>query len=137
MPNSFNPRKEEWIRVVEEFSPDKSSILIGHSLGGSTILRYLEKAENKVAKCILIAVPIKKLGPDFKVIENFLEGDFNWEKIRKSSEKFIVFNQTDDPHVPLQHGKDLANYIAAKLVIVEGNDHFDKIDFELLEKYLK
>jgi len=137
MPNSFHPRKEEWVKIVEKFNPDESSILIGHSLGGSALLRYLERAENKVGRCILIATPIRKLGPEFKIIENFLEGGFNWGKIRESSEKFIVLNQTDDPYVPLQHGKDLANYIGAELVTVEGNDHFDKIDFELLEKYLK
>lgn len=77
------------------------------------------------------------MGSEFKVIENFLEGGFNWEKIRESSEKFIVFNQTEDPAVPLQHGKDLSDYLDGELIIVEGNDHFDKIDFELLEKYLK
>jgi predicted alpha/beta hydrolase family esterase len=45
-------------------------------------------------------------------------------------------NQNKDPWVPLQHGKDLANYLGSKLIIVEGSDHFDKIDFDLLEKYV-
>lgn len=136
MPNSFHPQKEEWVKIIEDFNPDENSILIGYSLGGTTVLRYLEETKNKVGKGILIATPIKKLGPEFKMIENFLEGDFNWEKIKESSEKFIIFNQTKDPAVPIQHGKDLENYLKAELIIVEGNDHFDKIDFELLEKYI-
>ncbi|HUW71814.1 MAG TPA: alpha/beta fold hydrolase [Candidatus Humimicrobiaceae bacterium] len=136
MPNSLHPQKEEWVRVIEDFNPDANSILIGHSLGGTTVLGYLEEAKNKVGKCILMATPIRRLGSEFQMIENFLEGDFSWEKIKESSEKFIIFNQTEDPAVPLQHGKDLANYLNAELVIVEGNNHFDKIDFELLEKYI-
>ncbi|MAF43575.1 MAG: hypothetical protein CMI54_05330 [Parcubacteria group bacterium] len=137
MPNTLHPQKEEWVQVIKNFHPDKESILIGYSLGGPTILRYLEEITEKVGKCILIASPIKKLGSGYEGIENFLETDFDWEVIKKSCQKFIVFNQTEDPVVPLQHGKDLAKYLNAELKIVEDNDHFDKIDFELLEKYIK
>jgi len=137
MPNSASPRKEEWVQVIKDFEPDKESILIGHSLGGPTILRYLELATSKVGKCILIATPIRKLDEEYKAIDNFLEGGFDWEKIKRNTEKLVVFAQAGDYAVPLQHGKDLANHTNAELVIVEGNDHFDKIDFGLLEKYIK
>ena len=137
MPNTLHPKKEEWVQVIKDFNPNDNSILIGHSLGGVAILRYLEETNNKVGKCIFITTPINKLGSGYEGIENFLETDFNWEKIKQSSEKTAVFNQTEDPAVPLQHGKDLAGYINAELVVVKGNDHFDKIDFELLEKYIK
>jgi len=132
MPNSFHPKKEEWVRVIEDFNPDENSILIGHSLGGTAILSYLEKATKKVSKCIFIATPIRKLGN--KETENFFEPDFNWEKIKKSAEKFVVINQTEDPWVNPQHGKDLAKYLGVNLILIGGNNHFDKIDFSLLEK---
>jgi|TARA_B100001971_G_C18249162_1_gene576765 predicted alpha/beta hydrolase family esterase len=137
MPNTLHPQKEEWVEVIKDFHPDKESILIGHSLGGSAILRYLEEVTEKVGKCILIASPIRKLGSGYEEIENFLEPDFDWEIIKKSCEKFVVLNQTEDPAVPLQHGRDLAKYLNAKLEIVKDNDHFDKIDFELLEKCIR
>jgi hypothetical protein len=136
MPNTLRPKKEEWVSVIKDFNPDENSILIGHSLGGVAILRYLEAADRKVGKCILIATPIKKLGLGYEGIENFLEEDFDWDKVKGKARKLVIFNQTEDPAVPLQHGKDLANFINAELVIVNGNDHFDKIDFELLEKYI-
>ena len=137
MPNTLHPKKEEWVKVIRGFNPDENSILIGHSLGGVAILRYLEEAINKVGKCIFIATPIRKLGMGYEGIENFLEDEFNWEKIKENTDKLVVFNQVEDPAVPLQHGKDLANYLNAELVVFKGNDHFDKIDFELLEKYIK
>ncbi len=136
MPNTLQPKKEEWVKVIEDFNPDENSILIGHSLGGVAILRYLEVADGKAGKCILIATPIKKLGLGYEGIENFLEGDFDWDKIKGNARKLVVFNQTEDPAVPIQHGKDLADFISAELVMLNGNDHFDKIDFELLEKYI-
>ncbi len=137
MPNAFHPKKEEWIKVIEDFAPDEKSILIGHSLGGVAILRYLEKINNKLPKCILIATPIRKLRSpdyDFSPIDNFFEPAFNWKKIKENCKKFIILNQTKDPLVPLQHGKDLANYTNGKLIIVEGSNHFDTIDFSLLEE---
>ena len=136
MPDTLHPKKEDWVKTIEDFNPDKDSILIGHSLGGVAILRYLEMANKKIGKCIFIATPIKNLGPGYDGIENFLKSSFNWEKIREKAEKLVVFNQTEDPAVPLKHGKDLASFINAELVIVEGNDHFDKINFDLLEKYI-
>ena len=44
MPNTFHPEKEEWIEIVEGFTPDDNSVLIGHSLGGVTTLRFARKA---------------------------------------------------------------------------------------------
>lgn len=137
MPNTLHPKRGEWVKVIEDFNPGESSILIGHSLGGVAILRYLEIADKKAGECIFIATPIRKLGEGYGGIENFLEGDFDWNKIKENVGKPVVFNQNQDPAVPLQHGKDLANNLGAELVITDGNDHFDKIDFELLEKYIK
>jgi hypothetical protein len=136
MPDTLHPKQDEWVQVIKDFNPDENSILIGHSLGGVAVLRYLEKATNKTGKCILIATPIRKLGPGYEGTENFLEKDFDWNKIKENAKKFVVFNQTEDPAIPLQQGKDLAKYLDAELVVVKGNDHFDKIDFNLLEKYI-
>jgi len=44
MPNASRPIKEEWVRILKNFGPNESSVLIGHSLGGTAILRYLEEA---------------------------------------------------------------------------------------------
>ena len=139
MPDTFHPKQEEWVKVIEDFAPDENSILIGHSLGGVTILRYLERTNKKLSKCILIATPVRKLKrPDynFEPIDHFFEPDFDWKKIKKSSEKFIVLNQTKDPWVDPPHGRDLAKNLGVELILIEGNDHFDKIDFELLEKHI-
>ena len=137
MSNTLYPKKEEWVKVIADFASDDNSILIGHSLGGTAILRYLEKINKKINRCILIAAPIRKLrSPDynFEPIDNFFEPDFNWQKIKQNCKNFFVLNQTKDPWVPLQHGEDLADYVGGKLIKIEGNNHFDTIDFFMLEK---
>lgn len=134
MPNAFFPKKEEWIRVIEDFNPDTNSILIGHSLGGTAILRYLETAKSKIKRCILVATPIKKIG--FEATDNFFEPDFNWQNIKQNCEEIFILNQKDDPWVPLQCGKDLSKNVDGKLIEVEGNNHFDTIDFSLIEEHI-
>jgi predicted alpha/beta hydrolase family esterase len=57
-------------------------------------------------------------------------------KLNKNCKEFVIMNQDEDPWVPIQHGKDLANYLHSELILLKGNDHFDKIDFDLLEKYI-
>ncbi|MDD5750668.1 MAG: alpha/beta fold hydrolase [Candidatus Pacebacteria bacterium] len=136
MPDSQTPKKDAWLKVIEEFSPDENSILIGHSLGGTAILRYLEKAGRKVGASIIVAAPVRKLGSGFEAIENFLEPNFVWEKIKEKCGCFAIFNQTEDPYVALEHGRDLAGYLGGELVVVEGTNHFDTIDFNLLEKFI-
>jgi len=134
LPNTKYPQKEQWIKVIEDFDPDDNSVLVGHSLGGTAILRYLGKIDVQIQRCVLIATPIRKLG--FEATDNFFEPDFNWEKIKKNCREIFILNQTKDPWVPLQHGKDLATYVEGKLFEIEGDNHFDTIDFSLLEKVI-
>lgn len=138
MPDTFHPKKEEWVKVIEDFQPDENSIIVGHSLGGTATLRYLEKANKLVGKAILIATPIRQLDKDydFTPIANFFEPDFDWQKIQQNCREFIIINQRNDDWIPLQHGKDLASYVGGELEIVEGTNHFDTIDFDLFEKYV-
>lgn len=131
MPNSFFPKEEEWVQIIKDFDPDENSVLIGHSLGGTAILRYLEGASKKAGNCIFIATPIRKLESkeeDFSPVYNFFESEINYQKIKQNCNNFYILNQTNDPYVPLQHGKDLADSIGGELKMIKGNDHFDKIE---------
>ncbi len=134
MPNTDNPQIDEWVKVIEDFNPDENSILIGHSLGGTTILKYLEKTDKKMGTCIFIATPILEIG--YPEPDKFLKDGFDWQKIRKLGNKFVVLNQEDDPWVNPKHGEILSQNLNTDLILVEGNNHFDTIDFNLIEKNL-
>lgn len=134
MPNTFHPKQEEWVKVIEDFNPDKDSILIGHSLGGTTILRYLERTNKMVGQCFFIAAPI--WNPGYQKVNNFFKSGFSWEKIKNSARKFVILSQTKDPWVDLKHGEDLSRNLGIKMILLEGSDHFDKIDFSLIENNL-
>jgi len=134
MPNAFSPKEKEWLETIDSFQLDENWILIGLSLGATLILRYLEKTRQKVGTCVLIASPINNCG--YKEVDDFFQKDFDWQKIKRMAKKFVVIAQNQDPYVSLEQSKNLAKNLNVDLILTEGNDHFDKIDFSLIENNL-
>ena len=143
MPHASEPVKEEWLEVVRKFKPSESDILIGHSLGAPTILRYLEEAENKVGKVFLLSAFAEDLNPfsedkhTFDDINNFIvDTPFDWNKIKKNCDEFYVIHETNDPYVPKECGMRVAQNLSGNLVLCEGDCHFDKLDLTLINDSL-
>ena len=47
MPDTYHPKIDEWVNKLKEVvgTPDKDTILVGHSIGCQTIMRYLESVD--------------------------------------------------------------------------------------------
>jgi len=134
MPKTNNPVLSEWLQVIDNYRPDKDTIIMGHSLGVPTILRFLENSDTKIDKAILVAGFTKDLG--FDETRNFVEEPFSWDKIKTKSRKFVVLNQKNDPWVPYEAGQELANNLGVVIIGVDGNNHFDTMDIDLINKEL-
>ncbi len=125
LPNSEFPKKEEWLAEirnrVKKF--DESWVLVGHSLGCPTILRLLEVFDSKeiVKAVILVSGFARDVG--YEELKNFVDKDFKWEKIRKTSEKFVVIHSEDDPLIPFKEGQYLAKQLQAEFIVEQGLGH--------------
>lgn len=89
LPNPQAPVLEKWIKtiftVVEQNKNDEL-ILIGHSLGGTTILRYLEKYTPKnILNIVLVSTPCHET-KNLK-ITSFLNKKFDWASITNSTKQ--------------------------------------------------
>jgi len=143
MPSAVLPAMEKWVKVVSDFRPGENDILIGHSLGTTTILRYLEKSHQKVDKVFLIAAFARDLNEYFPTthlldpITDFAtEKPFNWKKIKSNYNECFVINQKDDVWVPKECGIEVAEKLGANLKLVDGTNHFSKIDLSLINKHI-
>lgn len=132
MPGDYFPKLDQWLKTIEDFAPDQTWILIGHSLGGVAILKYLEGTDRAIAKAILIATPLTPM--HFGALDNFFEGGFKWEHIKTKCSKLEIVNEDNDPAIPLEHGQKIAQNLSGNLHIVRGYTHFDKIDLNILEE---
>ncbi len=141
-PTPENQNPEAWFKVFKKYEKylNGDSILIGHSCGGAFLLRVLETTKTKVKASVFVAAsagvkPIKY----YDIDRPFVERPFDWEKIRHSSEHFLVFHSEDDPLICIGNGEKIAGELGADLIRLKDAGHFnikagyDKFDL-LIEK---
>ncbi|MFA5004127.1 MAG: alpha/beta fold hydrolase [Candidatus Saccharimonadales bacterium] len=126
MPNTDEPKLVEWLLYLQDVigSPDEELLLIGHSLGCVTIMRYLESLPDaqKIRKAILVAGFTDQLG--FKELENFFETRLDFAKIKpKVVDGFVAIQSDDDPYVSAQYGERLKDELGVKVVAKHAAGH--------------
>ncbi len=140
-PTPENQSLTSWIKVIERYNIDKDSIVIGHSLGPAFLLHIIENQPVKAA--FFVAPFISALNkPEFdKVNETFYIKKINWNQIKRNCTKFYIFHSDNDPYVPLEKAKELANKLGVKAILVKGAGHFNVATgydkFELLLEKIK
>ncbi len=127
MPTPEAPVMKEWVdeisRIVEMNKSDEIC-LVGHSLGATAILRYLEVTDKKLPRVILVSGPIVKTMN--RSIDNFLETPFDFETIKTKSEKFVVIHGDNDPYVPItNHGDISSKALGAEYIIIKNGGHLN------------
>jgi len=105
MPDTEKPNMEAWLTKLTEVigDPDEGLVLIGHSLGCITILRYLERLQDdqKIGGAFLVAGFAKDLTfSDYHgELANFFQTPVLWDNIKAHCPKFWIINSDDDPYV--------------------------------------
>jgi predicted alpha/beta hydrolase family esterase len=98
------PDYQQWRKVLKAaFAASKEPlILIGHSLGGSVLLKYLseEKPDIRIQAMFLIAMPHWG-APDWEVDEFVLEKNFS-DALRNIPAIYLYYSE-DDEMIPMQH----------------------------------
>ena len=135
MPNKQNAQYEEWKIVFEKIVPllFGDFILIGHSLGGIFLAKYLHEHQltNLAEKIILVAAPYndesgESLG-DFKLTTA--------TGIDRSAKEVHFFFSTDDPVVNIsERNKFIDDIPSAEFHTLQDRGHFWQAEFpELIE----
>jgi hypothetical protein len=132
---------ENWFKTLEQFKENlENSILIGHSLGAPFILNVLNQWNCKIKVAFLVSGFVGHLEvKDEPNINDFSERKFDWDKIKSQCSKFYIIHSDNDPYVPLEKAKELAQKLGVEVILVKNGAHFqsqsgfDKFDL-LLEK---
>lgn len=134
MPNPIEPKIDVWVPFLKQQigAPDENTYLVGHSMGGQTVLRYLETlGEGEGVGGVLLLASFVHLGgeayeaeDDPKVAKPWLETPLNWEKIRAHAGKFVAVFSDKDPFVPLSDSEIFKKELGAEIFVVSGWGHF-------------
>lgn len=142
MPSPDNAKYEEWKICFERYLPyiNRNTILIGSSLGGIFLAKYLpeNKLRQKVLSTYLVKPPFDgsgspdalvggfKLGPDLSLLE------------KNSKNLYLLFSEDDDV-VPVAHATKYAKKLwqANILIFKNKNGHFKVPRFPEIIKMIK
>ena len=125
MPNPDYPEYKTWKRRLRAILPTVNDgvILIGHSLGGSVLLKYLseEPFDKKIEGLFLIAAPYWG-AKDWEIEEFTLADDFT-ARLPPIARVFLYHSQNDDI-APATHLELYRKQFPTAVVrIFGGNDH--------------
>lgn len=140
MPNSKNARYGEWKILFEKLFPllRDDVILIGHSLGGIFLAKYLTENNfpKKISQVHLVAAPY-----DTEVIKESLADfalDTTVEKLSEYPHNIFLYQSRDDTAVAyadvLKYQRDIPT---AQLLTFEDRGHFLQEEFPELEVNIK
>jgi pimeloyl-ACP methyl ester carboxylesterase len=149
MPLKYLPFSFIESNFLKKHSIQENDIIVGKSLGGTLLLRYLVKNRIKVRGLFLVGVPVggkySNFYSVFKIssvlkwlkIELFLslfgyKKSYDWDKIKKCAEYINLTYKDNDFLVPLEQGIFLSKILRLDLNHSPGSDHANDISLESL-----
>ena len=150
MPHPEAPKISAWVGTLKKLinDMDENTILVGHSMGTQTILRYLEKSRSSCGKCILVAPFMKLTEYSFtedpeneksmrKIAKPWLTKEIALKEVRKHSREFIMIFSEDDPYIDLSNAKIFRKELGSKIIIQKNKRHFEEDRTEKIPVLLK
>jgi uncharacterized protein len=148
MPDTDSPTIQNWVGFLEKNIKrvDKDTYFIGHSIGCQTIMRYLEKLPErvKIGGAIFVAGWFNLMDMDEneeKIAMPWIEGQIDFERVKKHTNNFLAIFSNNDPYVPLSNSNVFQEKLNAEIVIKDNEGHFNEtleikeiIDFIKKEK---
>ncbi|MES2630420.1 MAG: alpha/beta fold hydrolase [Patescibacteria group bacterium] len=140
MPNASSAEYDEWSLYFSKILPflKPNAVLVGHSLGGIFLAKYLNEHSNSLhfKKVILIAPPFRDETDEslasFRLPQNMSD-------LSSAADEFILFHSRDDFVVPFEEtNKYLAILPHARATFFEDRGHINTPTFpELLDEIKK
>lgn len=137
MPETDYPKIEKWVPYLEQTVGEirEDDILIGHSMGCQTILRFLEALpENKqVGTVILVAgfgSYLKGLTKEEQfVAQPWIDTPLDLDKIETKANTYVAIFSDNDPVVPLEENRKVfEEKLGAQIIVEHSKGHFNKDD---------
>jgi predicted alpha/beta hydrolase family esterase len=120
------PDPGSWLNATQQIGvPDEDTILIAHSLGCLTVLRYLAAQQEpwRLGKLILVSGFLDPL-PALPNLDGYIGEGCDVSSIPGRIGRLTVIRSDDDPYVPTGHTDRLAHQLMATPQVVTGAGHF-------------
>lgn len=128
MPTPKRPLLSEWVAEISrhvEGSHGDEVYLVGHSLGVSAILRYLETlpAAHAIAGAVLVSGRNGTI--DNPAMADFYAVPFDFASILAKTSKFAVVHGDDDKVVPVESAYSFSEALHSPLILIPNGGHLN------------
>lgn len=128
MPFSNHPRLDVWLKHIVEQAEiiDEDTVLIGHSLGCVTVLRFLAEKNMKIKGAIFVSgfIDENPMSENNAGLQTFFEAELDVEKLKELIPKRLVITAVDDDIVPVDASRAMARRLDADLIVLDEGKHF-------------
>ena len=136
MPDPLEAKRSVWLPFMEqELNIGAEDIIIGHSSGAVAAIRYAET--HKVAGLVLVSAYSSHLGDQLEKASGYFDGDWLYEDVIRNCRHIIQFGSTDDPFLPWDSQKEIADGLKADLRKYDDKGHFQNSVFPELISAIK
>jgi uncharacterized protein len=127
MPSPEAPKLIEWLEEIKRHvdrNQNDDMYLVGHSLGGTAILRYLEKYTSPNLKgVVIVSAPCHQNANE--KIRDFLSADFDWSIMKKKIPRVIVIHGDNDPLVPVSDAEETTKELGGTSILIPNGKHLN------------
>ncbi|WP_369308686.1 RBBP9/YdeN family alpha/beta hydrolase [Providencia rettgeri] len=125
MPDALSPDPEKWQQRLQNlpFDIDEATILIGHSLGCVTALRFLQNKAQVVNGYILVS-GFDEEQQTLPELRSHTLTPINYTSLIKIADKRISIISSNDEIVSPQSSKALAEALKTQVMVEENAGHF-------------
>ena len=136
MPHAYLPKYENWKREFERFDITPETILVGHSMGGGFLVRWLAENQNSSVNRTILVAP--SLDPLRQNETGFCEFDID-PTITDRTQLIVMTSDNDSDKAEMSVQMIIDALSAADVRMFSGYGHFipDHLGKDTLEELLE
>lgn len=124
LPEPFNPSPIEWAQAIDQQVPAEDGVvLVAHSLGCISALRFIERHRINDARLLLVGAFDQPL-PTYPQLDRFVTPPLQYDQVTPKVSQATVIAAQDDPIAPFTGNAQVARTLNAKFIGQATGGHF-------------
>jgi predicted alpha/beta hydrolase family esterase len=128
LPNSATPNTKtynDFLLSNADFGFNSETTIVGHSSGAVEILSLLQHLPDGVKVGDVYLVSAFKDNLDWDALGGLFIEPYDYSAIKEKARSITLVHSDNDPYVPQQHPRYLAEQLDARLLMLGGQGHFN------------
>jgi len=128
LPNAATPNQKvytEFLLSNPKFTFDDQTVIIGHSSGAVEALYLLQHLPKNIQIKAAFLVSAFKNDLEWDALAGLFTETLDFEEIKHHCPDITFIHSDTDPYVPLEHAQYLAAQTNGRLIVYEGQGHFN------------